>query len=111
MKIKRDELKALSTGFKILVKEGALDSVNEGLVSMYAQQGHTELKTYRQWKETGFQVRKGSKALLLWGEPKPIRKGSGEAPAPEEKEDTFFPLAYVFSNLQVEPAVSEYAKR
>jgi hypothetical protein len=33
---KREELKALSAGFKILLKEGAIGSVNEGLANYYA---------------------------------------------------------------------------
>ena len=99
---KRQELKAISAGFKMLVKEGAIDSVNEGLVNYYREQGHAVLKSYKQWKEEGFQVKKGSKALLLWGEPQPIKK-QGQEGKPEDKEDAFFPLAYVFSNLQVEP--------
>lgn len=102
IKAKREELKAISAGFKMLVKEGAIDSVNTGLAQYYAEQGHTTLKSYRQWRKDGFQVRKGTRALLMWGEPQPIR--SKEKPATDAKEeDTFFPLAYVFSNLQVEP--------
>jgi hypothetical protein len=98
---KREELKALSAGFKMLVKEGAIDSINTGLVQYYAEQGHTTLKSYRRWKDEGFQVKRGSSALLLWGEPKPRHKQE-EPPKPDEKEETFFPVAFVFSNLQVE---------
>jgi len=114
IKAKREELKALSQGFQILVKEGAIDSVNTGLVQIYANQGHTTLNSFNRWKEQGFKVKKGSKALLLWGEPKPFKK-SGETPTPtatkEDKEETFFPLAYVFSNLQVEPLETANMKR
>lgn len=102
MKIKREELKAISAGYKLLVKEGAIESVNEGLAMYYAELGHKVLKSYRRWKEEGFQVKKGSKALLMWGEPKAYRKNE-EQQQTEEKEEQFFPLAYVFSNLQVEP--------
>ena len=98
---KRQELKSISTGFKMLVKEGAISSVNEGLVNYYREQGHAVLKSYKQWHDEGFQVKKGSKALLLWGEPKPIKKQIEELKQ-EDKEDSFFPLAFVFSNLQVE---------
>jgi len=101
IKNKRDELKAISQGFKPLVKEGAIGSVNEGLVNYYREQGHADLKSYNRWKEAGFQVKKGMKALLLWGEPKAIKKDKKEGE--EGEEDSFFPLSYVFSNLQVEP--------
>ncbi len=100
MKTKRTELKALSQGFKILVKEGAINSINEGLIKHYSKQGHTTLHSYRKWQELGFQVKKGSKALLLWGEPK---AGKKDEETREENERSFFPVAYVFSNLQVEP--------
>ena len=104
MKAKRAQLKALSNGFRMLVKEGAIDSVNVGLVQYYAELGHTTLKSYKRWKEEGFQVKRGSKALLLWGEPKPKnKKEEPQNTKEEENEETFFPLAYVFSNLQVEP--------
>lgn len=105
MRIKREELKALSAGYAMLIKEGAIDSVNEGLAMYYAEQGHKILKSYRRWKEEGFQVKKGSKALLMWGEPKERKKAEEQPPATKEneKEQLFFPLAYVFSNLQVEP--------
>jgi len=103
IKIKRDELKAISAPLRNLVKQGTIHSINEGLIKIYAESGHTVLKTYNMWKSEGFQVDKGSKALLLWGEPKAIKKGD-EPKTEEEKEDSFFPIAFVFSNLQVKPS-------
>lgn len=99
IKTKREELKSISKGFKILVKEGAISSINAGLAGYYAQQGHKVLKTFKQWKEEGFAIKKGSKALLMWGEPKPTKKEE----VSDEQKETFFPLAYLFSDLQVEP--------
>lgn len=105
IKNKREELKAISAGFRILVKEGAINTINEGLANYYAELGHKILKSYRRWKEEGYQVRKGSKALLMWGTPKNIN-GTEEKQPPKENESEdkadFFPVAYVFSNLQVE---------
>ena len=105
---KRAELKELSRVIKMAVKEGIYNSVNEGLAEAYAQEGHTTLKSYRRWKEEGYQVKKGSKALLLWGEK---RGKETPEPAPENKTGEnegydFFPVAYVFSNLQVEKIAS-----
>ena len=104
MKAKREELKAISAPFKLLLREGSIGSINEGLANYYAEQGHTTLNSYRRWQEMGFQVKKGSKALLMWGEP--IEKKTKEeqkAKNEDEGKDPFYPLAYVFSNLQVEP--------
>lgn len=111
IKNKREELKAISKGFQMLVKEGAIDSVNTGLAQYYAEQGHTTLNSYKRWKEQGFQVKKESKALLMWGNPQPIKKQGEQSKPKEGEEDTFFPLAYVFSNLQVEPIVTAEMKR
>lgn len=36
----RETLKQLSAGFKMLVKEGAIDSINTGLLNYYAEMGH-----------------------------------------------------------------------
>lgn len=102
MKAKREELKAISAGFKLLLKEGAIGSINEGLANYYAEQGHTTLNSYSRWKELGFQVKKGASALLMWGEP--IKKEQEQQTQNEEKKEPFYPLAYLFSNLQVEPS-------
>lgn len=107
MRIKRQALKDLSAAYSLMVKEGAIGTVNEGLAMFYAEQGHTTLKSYRRWKDEGFQVKRGTKALLMWGEPQPLKKVDDTPKADNEKEDTFFPLAYVFSNLQVEQIQKE----
>ena len=95
---KRNHLKDLSADAQILVKMGKVDTVNEGIKLFYANLGHTELKTFGKWKELGFQVMKGEKALLLWAKPLHVQK---EEPKPEGAP--FFPVVYLFSNLQVEP--------
>lgn len=45
------------------------DTVNGLLRFYYACQGYTNLKTFKEWKKAGFTVRKGEKALLIWGMP------------------------------------------
>ncbi len=101
MTTKRNELKGISRLIQQAVKAGAYSSVNEGLVDMYRQQGHTTIHSFKQWLSEGYCVRKGEKALLLWGEP---RKAANKEKKVESDEDefSFFPLAYVFSQLQVE---------
>lgn len=114
MKIKREELKGISRMIQQAVKSGMYRSVNEGLVAMYADQGHTEIHSFKRWLERGFVVRRGEKALLLWGEP----RNGGKQEKPEKKTDNkdedeykFFPLAYVFSQLQVETIVTPHMSR
>lgn len=105
---KRNELKSLSKLAKILVKEGAADSVNSALKMMYFIDGHEELNTLQQWNKLGYSVKKGEKALLLWGSP--MDKGKKGDEAHEMKAETsdeidddlnFFPICFVFSNKQV----------
>lgn len=99
---KRKELKQISAPFLALKKEGAIESINGELKKLYAEQGHTELKTLRQWNKDNKRVKKGEHSILLWGRPKAINKKGEQAPTSEENEDTFFPICFLFSNLQVE---------
>lgn len=99
MKAKREALKAMSRAVK---SSGQYETVNEGLVDIYRRQGHTEIHSFKKWLEQGYCVKKGEKALLLWGQP---RTGANkEKQTTEDKDEfSFFPLAYVFSQRQVQP--------
>jgi hypothetical protein len=97
--IKRSELKVLSKGLRILVNEGMIATINEGLRNIYKENGHGQLNTLKQWNQLGMAVRKGEKALLLWGQPKQIEKVNNETK--EMDEFDFFPICYVFSDKQV----------
>lgn len=108
MKAKRAELKTLSNGIKLLVKEGKYDTINEGLIELYAKNGHTNLKTLRQWNEQNMSVKKGEKALLLWGTPKKTeKKDEQKGPDGEGKDMEFYPLCFVFSQSQVQPSAAK----
>lgn len=78
---------------------------NELLREHYAQAGHTELKSFSEWKEAGYYVKKGEKAILLWAHPQPSRKAKELAKSQGKNEDEakndFYPLAYLFSSKQV----------
>lgn len=99
---KRTILKGLSQPLQLLVKEGALSSVNDGLKGIYAESGHTELKTLKQWNKEGKNIKKGTHALCLWGAPKQRERQSEEV-LEDDDNDTmnFYPICFVFSNLQV----------
>ena len=79
--------------------------VNELLRDFYAGTGHTELKTFEQWKAQGYFVRKGEKALLLWGKPTAsktaIQEATEQGKSEEDADTDFYPLAYLFSKQQV----------
>jgi len=106
MKAKREALKSLSAAAKQVIEMGEASSINEGLIYLYAQQGHTEIHSFKKWLDKGFVVKRGEKALLLWGEP--IKAHNQEKQNDEEKDEfKFFPLAYVFSQLQVQPLITK----
>ena len=105
---RRKALKDLCNALQAAAKAAGIEQKpNELLRDFYAQSGHTELKTFEEWKQAGFYIRKGEKAILLWGHPKPSRQAkeaAKQAGKPEEEaENDFYPLAYLFSNKQVAP--------
>lgn len=103
---KRNELKELSRHLQKQAQDhGLKTSTNFLLREWYAADGHKELKTFEQWKEAGYFVRKGEKALLLWGHPKPSKQALTTATengkTEEDAENDFYPIEYFFSNMQV----------
>lgn len=96
---KRQLLKGLSKPIQLLVKEGRFNSVNDGLKSIYAEDGHKELKTVRQWNRDGKKVKKGETALLLWGSPRKFEVMNADTSEVDEMD--FYPICFVFSNQQV----------
>jgi hypothetical protein len=101
---KRKQLIELSKPIKILVKDGAYSTVNEGLNEIY-REGDPEIKefnTFNQWKNAGKTILKGATAYLFWGQPKEVpQQETDENSTEEEKNMKYFPLCYLFSNLQV----------
>lgn len=100
-KANRMALIKLSAGLRILVKEGAIESVNEGLKEIY-EKGDPDIEEFRtfwQWKDDGYTIRKGAKAFLIWGQP----RKSSQVPegSTEPEEYNYWPLCYLFANTQV----------
>ena len=107
-KEKRKNLSVISNQLKENVKGTDLEGlrVNELLMLfVYNPDNNLEFNSFKSWIGKGFKVKKGEKAFLLWGEPIKNKKAE-EKPQTDPNEDdnfSFFPLAYVFSNSQVEP--------
>ena len=124
---KRDWLRGISAEFQaqreIMEMTGAeyIPTINEMLRAYYEKQNNiTELNTFDQWKEKGYQVRRGEKAFLFWGKPRrkeserltedAERAGVTLEDATEEqiiktKSDTdFYPLCYLFDISQCHKA-------
>lgn len=70
---------------------------------MYDTNGATEFNTFNQWKQKGATILKGSKAFAIWGQPIKANKQTEQKQEPEKPEDKYkyFPICYLFSNLQV----------
>ena len=79
--------------------------MNQFLLNLYAIEIRTitgespkKWKTFKQWKEDGKQVIKGSKAFKIWSSPKPMKKKESD-----KKEDkTAFFTCNLFCEFQVE---------
>ena len=100
---KRETLKALSAQVAPLIQAGAFENINSALVSAYTNETHAEFKTFNLQKAEGYFVKKGMKAFLVWGRPKKEQdeKQSSEK-AEDSEESTYYPIAFLFSNAQVE---------
>lgn len=66
-----------------------------------------ELGTFHQWKAKGCMIKKGEKALTIWGQPLRAQraeqaKAKGtEAPAEDEEGGDYFPMCFLFRQDQV----------
>lgn len=120
---KREWLRGISAEFQaqreIMEMTGAdyIPTINEMLRAYYAKQANiTELNTFDQWKEKGYQVRRGEKAFLFWGKPKSRQQAEPTEPSEDEseqaqqvepltaKKDEFYPLCYLFDISQCHKA-------
>jgi len=99
-----------------LIKEAKTDAkalyysglrVNDVILKyFYTDAENTEFHTYKGWQELGHQVKKGSKTFVIWG-----RKRQNVDDETSKSDDIdkykFYPLAFLFSNMQVEPINKE----
>jgi hypothetical protein len=97
----RGELIVMSKLARQLIEMGEADSVNDGLIYMYDQQQgkECEYNTFHQWKEKGCTIVKGVHAFCVWGQPRTASQTPEGATEPEEYK--YWPLCYLFSDLQV----------
>jgi hypothetical protein len=106
---KRTVLRQLSNSVTDLVKSGEYETINDAVINtFYKDNVHHIFKSFPKWHEEGYTVKKGSKAFVVWGRPKRAQEqekaeqqGKEATPTDEDSRD-FYPLAYLFSNAQVE---------
>ena len=106
---RRAALKDLSSSLQALAKQGLFPefpTVNGLLRYYYESRGYRDLKTFRQWKEEGFSVKKGEKAILLWAQPIASNQSKAEATeagkTEEEAKEDYFPVCHVLASCQVQ---------
>jgi hypothetical protein len=97
---KREHLSSLSREVKQLVATGEYNNINEALLSIYKEQtGAKEFNTFWNWKNEGYQIKKGEKAFLIWSKPRNLKTTQPDTTKDEFK---FYGLCYLFSDLQVD---------
>jgi hypothetical protein len=83
------------------------EKLNDLIIDRYKEENPDieEFNTFKGWMKEGYQVKKGEKAFLVWGRPKKDQQEEQSQPSPEDGEDKekFWPVAFIFSNLQVRP--------
>ena len=105
MKQKRQHLAELSRVIKMKIQQGVTSAanVNEGLIEFYSEGEDLEFNTFFEWKKLGYSIKKGSKAFLVWGKPRKIPVINTEKDSDQEEDEfKFWPVAYLFSEKQVE---------
>ena len=110
MKQKRQHLAELSRVIKMKIQQGITNAatVNEGLIELYSEGDESlEFNTFFEWKKKGFSIKKGSHAFLVWGKPRKIPVIDAEKDSDQEDEFKFWPVAYLFSENQVEKSMKE----
>jgi len=107
---RRKQLSELSHQLKIanlMILQNASITINDLLIRYYEKQAGTplELNTYEQWRERGYQVRKGSVSYMVWG--KPLKHQDTKKPKDTTDQDTekdpnedFFPVCHLFDKSQ-----------
>lgn len=90
---------------QILLATGEELTINQTLILIHKEvSGASTFKTFNEWKEAGFKVKRHEKAFRVWAKP---RKGLVKNDAPkdtqtDEEKYSFYPMCCLFNELQVE---------
>lgn len=106
-KARRLRLIQLSNAAKKLRDSYDLDgTVNEIILEhFYKNEEHQTFAKLPEWNREGYRIKKGSQAFVVWGRPKKLKDKEGESESNPEQEESgkeYYPMAYLFSNAQVE---------
>ena len=96
---RREQLKKFSAEVKPLVEDGTFKTINGAIIAKFLRNEENQtFKSFDEWKSEGMKVKKGSKAFYIWGKPTEVKT--------ETESFEYFPIRFIFSNAQVEPAKS-----
>lgn len=89
-------------------------TVNEGLLMTYKiETGCQTFKTFHQWKEDGYRVKKGVASFRVWGSPINAKAKEADPESTDQGEEAkqyeYWPMCSLFNESQVEPLDSEPA--
>ena len=109
---RRKQLSELSQKLKLanlmVMQMDASITVNDLLIRYYEKQAGAplELNTYEQWRERGYQVRKGSVSFMVWGKPLKHQRDNEKATETTDNDtekdpnEDFFPVCHLFDKSQ-----------
>ncbi len=97
------------TNFEIIASEAVTNGIfSESQIEEYLKSGNIPLKTFAEWKNCGFIVKRGQKARLktkLWMLRPEKSEEQADEQADELKKNFILVPAYLFSDEQVTPIV------
>lgn len=108
---RRKQLSELSQKLKLanlmVMQMDASITVNDLLIRYYEKQAGAplELNTYEQWRERGYQVRKGSVSFMVWGKPLKHQRDNEkptdtDTDTEKDPNEDFFPVCHLFDKSQ-----------
>lgn len=108
---RRKQLSELSQQLKLanlmLMQMDASITVNDLLIRYYEKQAGAplDLNTYEQWRERGYQVRKGSVSFMVWGKPLKHQRNTEkptdtDTDTEKDPNEDFFPVCHLFDKSQ-----------
>ena len=108
---RRKQLSELSQKLKLanlmLMQMVASITVNDLLIRYYEKQAGAplDLNTYEQWRERGYQVRKGSVSFMVWGKPLKHQRNTEkptdtDTDTEKDPNEDFFPVCHLFDKSQ-----------
>jgi antirestriction protein ArdC len=91
-------------------EENLCMNCNEFVLKTYTKETNAQdWKTFKAWKKAGFKVKKGEKGFPIWSKPietkaktEQTTEGFANSENFRKNEYSFFAVAYLFNNLQVD---------